>query len=166
MLRTVIVEDEISILNMMKYFLDNHSAFEVLDCFANPEEAVPFIRKEKPDVVFLDIEMPRMNGLELAELVRDEHLQIVFTTAYSEYAVNAFQVEAIDYLVKPVSLESIERTLVRLLKNKTLLDQKLGQTTSVPSIQCFGLFKVTNKQGEIIKWPTQKKRRNFLLFSL
>ncbi len=80
----------------------------------NPEEAVRLIQQFKPDVIFLDIEMPRMSGFKMLEQIPEIDFEVIFITAYNHYAINAIRISAFDYLVKPVSIEELQQTIERL----------------------------------------------------
>ncbi|MCW3118364.1 MAG: response regulator transcription factor, partial [Chitinophagaceae bacterium] len=89
-----------------------------------PEEAILFIHHYKPDVVFLDIDMPRMNGFKMIEELGDVNFEIVFTTAYNHYAVDAIRISAFDYLVKPVSVKDLQSCVDRLVENRARLTRE------------------------------------------
>ncbi|MNJ56485.1 putative two-component response-regulatory protein YehT [compost metagenome] len=92
-------------------------------------------------------------------------MQIVFTTAYSEYAVDAFRVDAVDYLVKPITSKMIDSIAHKLEKIKRLLTLQNAQSDRPDmKVQCFGSFKTTNQEGEIVKWPTRKTEEMFAFF--
>lgn len=175
MYRVILVEDEKFALNYMIKMLKGFKELTVVAAFSSPEEVLYSIDKLKADVAFLDIEMPRMNGIELArKLMEKQHkLQIVFTTAYSKYAVDAFGVEAMDYLLKPVNYQDIMRVIKRL--NKTKTDYSKKQNSSEPSaleteslkscqIRCFGCFEIKDTKNQFIKWPTKKAEEVFAYF--
>lgn len=165
MLRTVIVEDELLALNRMKRYVGEHPKYELVGAYSDPFEALRDIPGLEADVLFIDIGMPGLNGLQLAEQVKNEFMQIVFTTAYREYAVEAFRVEAVDYLLKPITRKSIDSVASKLEKIKKLLAiQSIESRAPVMKVQCFGSFQTTNKAGEIVKWPTKKTEEMFAYF--
>lgn len=165
MLRTVIVEDELLSLNMMKRYVGEHPKYELVGAYSDPLEALQDIPGLEADVLFIDIGMPGINGLQLAEQVKNEFMQIVFTTAYREYALEAFRVEAVDYLLKPITRKAIDSVASKLEKIKKLLAiQSIESRASVMKVQCFGSFQTTNKAGEIVKWPTKKTEEMFAYF--
>ncbi|OPA78344.1 hypothetical protein BVG16_10680 [Paenibacillus selenitireducens] len=162
MFNVVIVEDEVPALELMKYIISRNSHYNIQGEFTNPIEALREVPNLRPDVVFLDVEMPNLNGLELAHrlLLKLDDLQVVFTTAYKTYALDAFEVNAVDYILKPVTPASIERVAQRLLKNhhpKTSAVE-MGRTAH---IQCFGDFEVRSARGEWVRWPTRKTEELF-----
>ncbi|OEH92975.1 response regulator [Bacillus solimangrovi] len=167
MLKVMIVEDEQPTLEMMNMLISQQPQLEITGSFTSPIKALEMFTVIRPDVVFLDVEMPEMNGIQLAErMVQiDQDIQIVFTTAYEQYAVQAFRVYAVDYLVKFVTSEDISRVTTRLLKNH-LENSKLAQLNLKPktSIHCFGKFEVRGEGGDIVKWPTRKTEELFAYF--
>lgn len=168
MFSVMIVEDEVHILKYMQKKLSAFGDFHVKGAFSIPEEALAAFDGIQPDVVFLDIEMPRVNGIELARRLLDKKhdLHIVFTTAYGQYAVNAFEVEAIDYLMKPIADEDIVRVIKRLNKAiKGKQPQKAGGVRDflVP-VRCFGRFDVRDHQQQMVRWPTKKAEELFAYF--
>jgi two-component system, LytTR family, response regulator len=157
--RVVIVEDEKPILELMKVVVGRNPHCQIVGAFSNPLEALASLPGLKPDITFLDVEMPRLSGLELAHRMNEigEESRIVFTTAYREYALEAFNVFAFDYILKPVTPAAIDRITSRLLK-------EAGRSAPPPasiaapqaSIRCFGSFEVRNPKGELVHWPTRK----------
>jgi two-component system LytT family response regulator len=120
MLNCIIVDDERSGREMLHALLQTHFSqrIHVAALCRNVTEGIEAIHTHAPDVVFLDIEMPNESGFELIEKVDAVHFSIVFVTAYSHHAVDAFKVNALDYLLKPVQAEGLERTITRLEKLK------------------------------------------------
>lgn len=164
MLKAIIVDNEEPAINILKILLERTEQVTVIDSFLSATDALAGLKKAKPDVAFLDIEMPETNGLELARniLAIDSTVEIIFVTAYDQYALNAFRVNALDYLLKPLSFEDIEQTVARLIKRKGL---STGSNHKLPDngrIYCFGKFSVygvENKQP--VKWRTSKAEELF-----
>jgi two-component system, LytTR family, response regulator len=113
MIRAVIADDEPPARAQMRRLLSETGEVEVLAEAANGLEALELVAQHHPDAVFLDIEMPGLNGLEVAANLQGQP-QVVFVTAYDEYAVKAFESNAVDYLLKPVQPERVRRTIERL----------------------------------------------------
>jgi len=112
-LRTLIVDDERLARVELKRLLAAHPQVEVVGEAADAEQALHMFRTLAPDLAFLDVQMPGMSGLELAEEIEDR-CQFVFCTAYDSYAIDAFGLNALDYLVKPVVPERLAKTLDRV----------------------------------------------------
>lgn len=166
MFSVVIVEDEKPILELMKVVVGRNPHCRIIGAFHNPLEALEKLPELQPDIAFLDVEMPRLSGLELAQRLNGccEGTRIVFTTAYKEYALEAFRVFAFDYILKPVMPAAIERITTRLLKESG----RAGTVTPlapVPvrkaAILCFGGFEVRSPEGELVRWPTRKTEELF-----
>lgn len=113
-LRVFIVEDELPAQNLLEIWIKSIPQLLLCGIYADGFSALKAIQEEKPDLVLLDIEMPRLNGLEILELLENPP-QIIFTTAYHEYAVKAFELAAIDYLLKPFSLERFKQSIDKAL---------------------------------------------------
>ncbi len=120
-LRAIIVEDEKPARELVKAFLKEHDNIELICECDNGFDGVKVINEMKPDLVFLDIQMPKLTGFEMIELL-DELPEVVFTTAFDQYAIKAFELSAVDYLMKPFSKkrfsEAIEKVFYRISQNK------------------------------------------------
>jgi len=110
MLRAVIVDDERPARELLREYLEREAGVEVVAECANGFEAVKVIGEQRPDLVFLDIQMPKLDGFEVLELI-DPGPEVVFVTAYDEYALKAFEVHAVDYLLKPFARERLSEAL-------------------------------------------------------
>ena len=116
LLKAILVDDEPSSLqNLQQKLLEFCPGIKVVATPQKPEEAIFLIRHHKPDVIFLDIEMPRMNGFRVLEELQDIDAEIIFTTAYNHYAIDAIRISAFDYLVKPISVEDLQNAVNRLM---------------------------------------------------
>lgn len=160
MINTVLIDDERPALRELEYFLQAYPEVSILETFTNPLKAIEKIQYLQPDLVFLDINMPQMLGIDAASRILDscEKVDIVFVTAYDKYAINAFEIHALDYLLKPLSEDRFGITIKRVLK-------KIG-TKEVPPlktlyIECLGRFQVGWAGEEPIKWRTEKTRELF-----
>jgi len=120
-LRAIIVEDEKPARELVKAFLKEHENIELIGECDNGFDGVKTINEAKPDLVFLDIQMPKLTGFEMIELL-DEVPDVIFTTAFDQYAIKAFELSAVDYLMKPFSKkrfsEAIEKVYLRISQNK------------------------------------------------
>jgi two-component system, LytTR family, response regulator len=128
-IRAVIVDDEELARQMLREFLAGHSEIEIAAECANGFEAVKAVTEMKPDLVFLDIQMPKLDGFEVLELIGTDRA-VVFVTAYDEYAIRAFDIHAVDYLLKPFSAERFETALQRAQQR---LGGKLPAATELSS---------------------------------
>ena len=113
MIRVLVVDDEPHARQKLVKLIEGVADLKLLGSCQNGQEAVDTIRRDRPDLVFLDIQMPRLGGFEALEVLGNPLPYIIFTTAYSEYAARAFEVEAVDYLLKPFDVTRFERALAR-----------------------------------------------------
>jgi two-component system LytT family response regulator len=115
MMRALIVDDELHARDELEALLVEAGEFEVVGKCADAVAAIQAIRRERPDVLFLDIQMPALSGFELLAMVDDEDLPaVVFVTAHDEFALRAFEESALDYLLKPVEKERLAKTIEKL----------------------------------------------------
>ena len=123
-LKVFIVEDEIPAQKLLEKWISEIPGLQLKGIFADGFSALKAIQSEKPDLIFLDIEMPKLTGLEMLELI-DDPPKIIFTTAYHEYAVKAFELEAIDYLLKPFSFDRFKQAIDKSLFPTNRADENL-----------------------------------------
>ena len=111
-IRTLIVDDEAPARARIRQLLKTESDFEVIGECANGRQAVAAIQKQRPDLVFLDVQMPRLSGFEVcAAIAGDAMPLVIFVTAFDHYALQAFEVHAMDYLLKPFDRERFQKSL-------------------------------------------------------
>lgn len=130
MLEAVIVDDEIKALQSLSWELTNFSEeINVTASFTNPFEALDYLGKNTPDCLFLDIEMPTMDGFQFIQKLTNKNFPVVITTAYNQYAIKALKNEAIDYLLKPIDSDDLEETIQKIKKYnaKNFTSEKLEQ---------------------------------------
>jgi two-component system, LytTR family, response regulator len=122
MLGAILVDDEDLALALLREYIAASPGIEIVAECANGFEAVKAITEKKPDLVFLDVQMPKLNGFEVLELIGQD-VAVIFVTAYDQYAMRAFDEHAVDYLLKPFSLERFQTALERAR-------QRLGEKSS------------------------------------
>jgi two-component system LytT family response regulator len=115
MIKTLIIDDEPLAIEIVEEYLGDFPQFEIVRICQNGFEGLKAIQEINPDLVFLDVQMPKLNGFELLELIENPP-NIIFTTAFDQYAVKAFDAHAIDYLLKPFSKERFAMAIQRFLK--------------------------------------------------
>lgn len=160
----MIVDDEILVANFLKMQLESTGLVNVVDQFHKPSTALSEIPNLKPDLVFLDIEMPGMNGIELSTKLLNNcmGIEIIFVTAYNQYAIDAFKLNAIHYLLKPADQEDIRVALVRVMEKRKY--QSSAVLNDGLRIELLGHIKVFQKSQEVrLKWPTVKVEELFAL---
>jgi two-component SAPR family response regulator len=163
-MRVILIDDEPVALDLLQKRLSVFEGIDIAGRYTCPMEALSELRTTNPDVVFLDIEMGEIDGLLAGDLIYRalSNVEIVFVTAYSEYAVDAFETNAIDYLLKPDHEKRLHKTIDRL--NKKLTEKKkeieLDSTDSL-TVYSFGHFVVLDPRGEILTWRTKKAKELF-----
>lgn len=128
MLQAVIVDDEIKALQSLTWELTNFSdEINVIASFTNPHDALDYLEKNTPDCLFLDIEMPTMDGFQFIQKLTNKNFPVVITTAYNQYALKAIKNDALDYLLKPIDTDDLEDTIAKIKKfnNKNFSVEKL-----------------------------------------
>lgn len=160
------IDDEPHALKELEFHLKRYPELEICGMFINPVEALGQIRDLQPDCIFLDINMPMLNGIEFASRILDEQesVDIVFVTAYDEYAIKAFELHAFDYLLKPLEQKRFDKTikyLIRKQNEQAVLSRKRETADRTLLIQCLGEFQIKWDGAEPIKWRTQKDRELF-----
>ena len=125
MINCIIIDDEPLAAQLLSSYTDKVEDIHLLGVFHNPLSAMTYLKDKQVDLVFLDIQMPELSGTQLAKIV-DPSIEIIFTTAYPEFAVEGFELKALDYLVKPISfirfLDAIDRYRSLHNKQKTIQD--------------------------------------------
>ena len=113
MMRTILIDDESLARDIVKHYLSNFPDIEIVAECSDGFEGIKAITQHQPDFIFLDIQMPKINGFEMLELV-EKHPAVIFTTAFDEYAIKAFEVNAVDYLLKPIEQSRFEQAIQKL----------------------------------------------------
>lgn len=118
MISCIIVEDEFPAREELKYFIKKYPELELQKEFENPLDALKYLNDNKVEVVFLDINMPNLDGMSLGKIISkmDDNIKIIFTTAYKQYAVDAFEIKAFDYILKPFADKRVNEVLENLIK--------------------------------------------------
>lgn len=150
-LKAIIVDDEILGRKIIREYLQPHPEVKIVSECRDAHEALVEIEKRQPDLLFLDIQMPEINGFELLELLDPKPL-VIFSTAYDQYAIKAFEINAIDYLLKPYDAQRFEVALERALKSlqqretaRTQLEQLLQNLPASQNFQNRFLIKQAGK---------------------
>jgi len=144
-MKAVLIDDEMHCTESLNILLTKHTDVKVVEVFHNPLNALKVIERIDFDILFIDIEMPSLNGLEFIKAVDRNDFHIVFTTAYDEYAIQAFKVNAMDYLLKPISKSDLLETLEKIT-NTTVHAPTLPALTSrinklaIPSMSGFEMI--------------------------
>ena len=117
MLSAVIVDDEPKAIQSLSWELTNFNKdIRIIKTFTDPENALTFLKTYTPDCLFLDIQMPIMDGFQFLKKLTNRDFAVIITTAYDEYAIKALKHEAIDYLLKPIDSDDLSETIHKILK--------------------------------------------------
>ncbi|SEA60359.1 two component transcriptional regulator, LytTR family [Desulfuromusa kysingii] len=137
MIRALIIDDEQHAREELEHLVRATGVFEILGSCTNVIDALRKIRTEKPELIFLDIEMPALNGFELLAMLEDELMpHVVFVTAYNEYALKSFEEKTLDYLLKPVSPQRLLKTVNKVRDMIRRGDPPRYQAESLSHIPC------------------------------
>ncbi len=143
MLSALVIDDELFAREELTELLEESGRVEVLGQAANAVEGLKKINQLKPDVVFLDIQMPQITGIELLGMLDPDTMpKVVFVTAYDQFAIQAFEENAFDYLLKPVDIERLDKTLSRLQKSEAKTDLSVLTPPSLDQVPCIGLNRI------------------------
>ncbi|CAM4370559.1 two-component SAPR family response regulator [Paenibacillus endophyticus] len=160
-MKVLLIDDEKAMHLIMKRMLGKIAEVEIVGVFQETESAFSYLNHYEVDLVFLDISMPRENGVEFAERIRESGRQtkIVFITSHKEYAVFAFDVDAFDYIVKPVVQERLQKTVQKALAEKR--SERLLQSIRKPdeeaaTLLCLGGIDIQSVNGVRVKWKSSK----------
>lgn len=165
MIRAILVDDEMLALQHMKKKLGELGTVEVIDTFSNAESFLNVMEQLDFQVAFLDIEMPGLDGLDLAKIIKEwnKDIYIVFVTANRDYAIQAFELQSLDYLLKPILKYRLEKTIIRIQEQLQMTGKHSVSIKPVsPTIKvvCFNEF-VVYHQDEPVKWKTAKSKELF-----
>ncbi|PXY45534.1 LytR/AlgR family response regulator transcription factor [Flavobacterium hydrophilum] len=141
-MKCVIIDDEPLAVDLLKDFVNKVDSLELISTFNNAIDAVSFINQNNVDLIFLDIQMPHFSGIEFLNTIEKKPL-IIFTTAYSDYAVEGFNLGAVDYLVKPIPFHRFLKSVVRaqqILAPQTVAVQTISENTTVPELEQDFMF--------------------------
>jgi two-component system LytT family response regulator len=125
MITAIIIDDENKGRQVLRQKLQSYCPeVTILAEAKDGIEALTFIEKHHPQLIFLDIEMPKMNGFEMLNAIKEKNFHIIFTTAYDQYAIKAFKYAAFDYLLKPVDIEELKTAVARIDKSEAMQTKK------------------------------------------
>lgn len=166
-MRCIIVEDEFPAREELKYFVNNYSNIQILNEFDNGVEVLKFIQENKVDIIFLDINIPMLDGMLLAKTINKFKIKpkIVFITAYKEYAVDAFELEVFDYILKPYSEERIVSMLNKIEKsniNTEIIEENISLQNSHETVSLWKNEKIIVVKLKDIYYCEAKERETIV----
>ncbi len=146
MIKTILIDDEPLARELVREYLRDFPQVEIVAECNDGFEGLKAIQQHQPDLLFLDIQMPKINGFEMLELV-DKLPQVIFTTAFEEYALRAFEVSAVDYLLKPFSKDRFAKALQKMLERRSEVSPELLDNASreMPMQQNRVVVKINGK---------------------
>jgi two-component system, LytTR family, response regulator len=148
-IRTLIIEDEAPARRLLQEFIKQFPDLELIGQCTDGFEGAKKIMEAKPDLIFLDIQMPRINGFEMLELLKGEQLPlIIFTTAYDEFAIKSFEFNTCDYLLKPLGKERFEKSVSKALK---IIGEGQAKPTDLDNLISQGISKDTYLDRIVIR---------------
>ncbi|QQZ62405.1 response regulator [Paenibacillus sonchi] len=168
-MKAILIDDEKPALQHLERLLAKDGRLEISGKYTSARLGLQHLQQERADIVFLDIGMPEMNGLEAAEhiAVLDRSIRIVYITAYSEYAIEAFELNAIDYLLKPVTSQRLGKTLERLESREKQSAKEAESAAEARALSILGFrrleFLDTSEPGRKLQWRTSKAQEVFAL---
>ncbi len=143
-MRSVIIDDERPAIKVLKRYIERIPGIELAGTATNPLAGIEIVQKEKPDVVFLDIQMDEMSGIDVMKIIA-EYSEVVFCTAYSEFAVQSYELDAVDYLMKPIEFPRFALAVQRVN------DVLLSKHTPHPAIPDDYIFVKTGQRGSMLR---------------
>ncbi len=165
MFKIIGVDDEKIALDRFERIMKEDARVSVIGTFTRVSDALEFVRRNPVDIAFLDIEMPGMSGLELAERLAEEnpYIEIVFITAYDKYALKAFQTHAIGYLLKPLDIDEVREQIDNFARKLGCRRETIS--SEYLTVKCFGQFLccADKNAADPIRWRTAKAEELFAL---
>jgi DNA-binding LytR/AlgR family response regulator len=148
-IKCLIIDDEPLAINVIKNYLDPVENFEIINTFSNPIEGLNFLKNNKVDVIFLDINMPVLDGINFIKSLENPPILII-TSAYSQFAIETYELDVLDYLVKPIEFP-------RLMKTLNKISKRLNNSNNVPQ--------ESNPESPFIFVKIDKKRMKKIFFN-
>jgi len=166
-MKVVLVDDEQLAVDVLEILLGRVGGIEIVDIYTDPQIALDEIKKLEVDAVFLDMEMGEVHGLQFAEKLMefDPRIEVVFVTAHPQFALEAFEVNAIDYLLKPVTSERLGKTIEKLSERQKDYERRPVKDASEDILlyaQTLGSFYLLDPKKNEVKWRTRKVKELFI----
>ena len=164
-MRVILVDDEYLALSRLNKLLQEREDCEVIGSFLTAQEAIDQIEIHLPEIVFMDVQMPGMNGIEATERIHEVSpgTEVIFTTAYNEHALTAYGLEVLDYIMKPVTRDRLEKTMKMYQRRTVSASLNIAEGPSM-LIRCLGMLQVQvhpNEPPKHMKFRTTKIRELF-----
>lgn len=150
MIKALLVDDEKHALITLEHLLKKYEDVEILACVQDSSEAKEIIKELQPDLLFLDIEMPKLNGFELLNQFEEINFKVVFTTAYDQYAIKALKINALDYLLKPIDSEELKTALDKFIQEQIFTsEEQISHLNQFKSHQLTETIALSTNKGLI-----------------
>ena len=150
MIKAILVDDEKHALITLEHLLKKHEDVEILSCIQSSTEAKKIIEDLQPDLLFLDIEMPNLNGFELLKQFEKIPFKVIFTTAYDQYAIKALKINALDYLLKPIDPDELRSALDKFIEDQIITtDEQISHLNQFKSNQLTDTIALSTNKGLI-----------------
>jgi len=164
-MKAIIIDDEPLARSMVKEYLQGHPGIELVQECSDGFEGIKAIQQHQPDLVFLDIQMPKINGFEMLELI-EQPPAVIFTTAFEEYAIKAFEAHAVDYLLKPFSKERFDKAIQKWQQQnqqeRQAVTHTLLNTSGINAVQQNRVVKIVAVLDVCNRSCLAKSRNNLL----
>jgi two-component system LytT family response regulator len=147
MINCIIVDDEEHAIEVIQHYLKSVTSIQITATFTNPIEALSFVSSNKVDLIFLDIHMPEISGIEFIQTMKNRDMQFILTTAYKEFATEGFDLDVVDYLVKPIPLP---RFLQVIAKAQKIINSK-NTIVNIPQKDDDYFMVKTEAKGKMLK---------------
>ena len=156
MIKTILIDDEPLARSLVREYLQGHADIEIVQECGDGFDGVKAIAQHQPDLIFLDIQMPKINGFEMLELI-EQPPSVIFTTAFDDYAIKAFEAHAIDYLLKPFSKERFDRAITTWLNQRGAGKEKIKSVLDMAATKPEEHTRIVVKKGNnIVIVPVQQ----------
>lgn len=150
MIRTILIDDEPLARDVLKHYLSSFPDVTIIAECSDGFEGIKAIAQHQPDLIFLDIQMPKISGFEMLELI-DKHPAVIFTTAFDEYAIKAFEVNAVDYLLKPIEQSRFEQAMQKLPARLNQAEESTRAVLDAAALNPSQNNRVVVKKNGVIK---------------
>lgn len=148
MIKVIIIDDEKHAIITLQHLLQKFDDVEILETIQDSSKAKAIIEDKKPDLLFLDIEMPILNGFELLQEFEELNFKVIFTTAYDQYAIKALKINALDYLLKPIDLDELRNALDKYVTNEIFTsNEQIAQLTQFNISQMSETLALSTQKG-------------------
>ncbi|WP_017446695.1 LytR/AlgR family response regulator transcription factor [Gayadomonas joobiniege] len=150
-LSVLLVDDEPLAIRLMEKRLNEYKNIKVIGSCNNGEQAIQFINQNQPDLVFMDIQMPGLSGLDTVKKIQAELMPaVVFATAFEEFAINAFDLNAVDYILKPIDAAHIERALTRAAERLSARQEHNNKSHLIHAVKLIDKYNAANNKEKIV----------------